>query len=67
MEDSSNRRLPKIPKFEYLSNHCSDLTQPLNLCLYDHAKLAYSSKCFKRRQPKMQEDFKWNGMKSMKC
>ena len=36
---TSNGRLPKIAKFEYLSNHWSDLSQTLNLGLYDEAKL----------------------------
>ena len=36
---TSNGRLPKIAKFEYLSNHWSDLPQTLNLGLYDQAKL----------------------------
>ena len=37
---TSNGRLPKIAKFEYLSNHWSDLSQILNLGLYDQAKLS---------------------------
>ena len=34
---TSNGRQPKIAKFEYLSNHWSDLPQTLNLDLYDQA------------------------------
>ena len=41
---TSNGRLPKIAKFEYLSNHWSNLPQTLNLGLYDQAKLFL---CFK--------------------
>ncbi len=37
---TSNGRLPKIANFEYLSNHWSDLSQILNLGLYDQAKLS---------------------------
>ncbi len=37
---TSNGRLPKIAKFEYLSNHWSDLSQILNLGLYDQANLS---------------------------
>ena len=37
---TSNGRLPKITKFEYLSNHWSDLPQTLNLDLYHQAKLS---------------------------
>ena len=37
---TSNERLPKIAKFEYLSNHWSDLPQTLNLGLYEHARLS---------------------------
>ena len=32
---TSNGRLPKIAKFEYLSNHWSDLSQILNLSFCD--------------------------------
>ena len=35
-----NGRLPKIAKFEYLSNHCFDLSQILNYALYDQIKLS---------------------------
>ena len=35
---TSNGRLPKISKFEFLSNHRSDLPQILNLGLYDQVK-----------------------------
>ncbi len=35
---TSNGRQPTIVKFEYLSNHWSDLPQTLNLGLYDQAK-----------------------------
>ena len=38
---TSNGRLPNIAKFEYLSNHWSDLPQILNLGLYDQTKLSY--------------------------
>ena len=37
---TSNGRLPKMAKFEYLSNYWSDLIQILNLDLYDQAKLS---------------------------
>ena len=37
---TSNGRLPKTAKFEYLSNHWSDLSQILNLGLYDQANLS---------------------------
>ena len=35
---TSNGRQPLIAKFEYLSNHWSDLPQTLNLGLYDQAR-----------------------------
>ncbi len=50
---TSNGRLPKIAKFEYLSNHWSDLSQILNLGLYDQAKL---SKCSNISN---EDDLKW--------
>ena len=37
---TSNGRLLKKTKFEYLSNHWSDLSQILNLGLYDQANLS---------------------------
>ena len=37
---TSNKRLPKIAKFEYLSNYWSDLSQILKRCLYNQAKLS---------------------------
>ena len=43
---TSNRSHPKIVKFEYISNHWSDLPQTLNLCLYNQAKLSKYSKYF---------------------
>ena len=36
---TSNGRLPKTAKFEYLSNHWSDLSQILNLGFCDQTKL----------------------------
>ena len=36
---TSNRKLPKIAKFEYFSNHWSDFPQTLNFDLYDQAML----------------------------
>ena len=37
---TSNGRLPKTAKFEYLSNHWSNLPQNLNLDLHDQTKLS---------------------------
>ena len=37
---NSNGRLPKIAKFEYLSNHWFDPTQILSLGPYDQTKLS---------------------------
>ena len=38
---TSNGRLPKIAKFEYLSIHWSNLSKIVNLGLYDQANLQY--------------------------
>ncbi len=40
MKMTLNGRLPKVAKFEYLSNRWSDLSQILNLGSYDQAKLS---------------------------
>ena len=53
---TSNGRLPQISKVKYLSNYWLDLTQILNLGLYDQSKLY---KYFKRRRPQMKADLKW--------
>ena len=37
---TSNEKLPKLTKFEYLSNHWSDLPQTLNLGFNDQSKLS---------------------------
>ena len=37
---TSNGRLPKTAKFEYLSNHCFDLSRILNYGFYDQIKLS---------------------------
>ena len=37
---TSNRSHPKVVKFEYLSNHWSDLLQTLNLSFHDQARLS---------------------------
>ena len=37
---TSNGRLPKISKFEYLCHHWSDLHKTLDLGLYDKAKFS---------------------------
>ena len=50
---TSNGKLPKKAKFKYLSNQWSDLSQILNVGLYDHAKLSLCSKCLP------DDDFKW--------
>ena len=53
---TSNGRLPQISKVKYLSNYWSDLSQILNLVLYDQRELC---KCFKWRRPYMEDDLKW--------
>ena len=53
MKMTSNGRLPKIAKFKYPSNHWSDLSQILNLGLYDQAKLSQCSNISN------EDDLKW--------
>jgi hypothetical protein len=56
MKMTSNGRLPQISKVKYLSNYWLDLSQILNLAVYDQRELC---KCFKWRQPQMEDDLKW--------
>ena len=53
---TSNRRLHQISKVKYLSNYWSDLLPILKLGLCDQIKLY---KCFKWRQPPIEDDLKW--------
>ena len=56
MKTTSNGRRPQILKVEYLSNYWSDILQILNLDLCDQNKLY---KCFKWKQPQMEDDLKF--------